>query len=193
VNRYVLKQEDFDQLLAWLDPDRERAGRKYEEIRARLVKLFSLRGVPDAEDLADETFNRVTRKVAKIAPSFEGDPTLYFFSVARIVLREYASRQKPTVPVSSLRNKLPDESSSDEQPQLERELQALDRCLGQLSEDNRKLLLAYYTEEKQAKIDARKAISEELGLHTNALRVRVHRLRAILGKCVQEKLAESED
>ena len=39
-----LNQEAFDELLAWLNPDRERAGRKYEDIRQRLIRIFMHRG-----------------------------------------------------------------------------------------------------------------------------------------------------
>ena len=50
---WVLSQESFDKLLAWLDPNREKAGIKYEQIRYRLIKIFAGRGSADAEDLAD--------------------------------------------------------------------------------------------------------------------------------------------
>ena len=59
---WFLSQEAFDALLKWLDSDREQAAMKYEEIRKRL-----LRSLPDdcveAEDLADETINRVVSKL----------------------------------------------------------------------------------------------------------------------------------
>jgi hypothetical protein len=35
--KWVLTREAFERLLAWLDPDRERAGQKYEKIRQKLV------------------------------------------------------------------------------------------------------------------------------------------------------------
>ncbi|HEY0083559.1 MAG TPA: hypothetical protein VGB61_12265, partial [Pyrinomonadaceae bacterium] len=58
-----LTQEGFERLLTWLSPDREQAGKKYEEIRQSLIKIFVWRGVHEAEDLADETITRVTWKV----------------------------------------------------------------------------------------------------------------------------------
>src|SRR5947209_6617862 len=36
--------DSFDRLLAWLNPDREQAGQRYEEIRRRLIKIFARRG-----------------------------------------------------------------------------------------------------------------------------------------------------
>ena len=60
-----LSQEAFDRLLAWLNPNRALAGEKYEEIRRRLIKIFTCRGCTCPEVLADETINRVARKVKK--------------------------------------------------------------------------------------------------------------------------------
>ena len=60
---WSLSQEDFDALLAWLDPEREQAGLKYEQIRGSLIKIFTGRGCTDPEELADETINRVTAKI----------------------------------------------------------------------------------------------------------------------------------
>ena len=56
---WVLSQKAFDDLLDWLASNREQAGHKYEAIRRRLITIFTGRGCCDAEDLADETMNRV--------------------------------------------------------------------------------------------------------------------------------------
>ena len=56
---WALSQEAFDRLLAWLDPDRDRAGERYEEIRRKLIGIFLRRGCSTAEDLTDEAINRV--------------------------------------------------------------------------------------------------------------------------------------
>jgi hypothetical protein len=66
---WTLTQEGFDGLLTWLSPDREQAGRKYEEIRLRLIKIYTRRGCTTPEELADEVFNRVTKKLPEIAGS----------------------------------------------------------------------------------------------------------------------------
>ena len=47
-NIQTLKQEDFDRLLAWLDPDPEREGILYERIRWRLIAILASRGCPVA-------------------------------------------------------------------------------------------------------------------------------------------------
>src|SRR5690348_4141461 len=92
---WVLSQEAFDALLDWLDSDREQAGIKYEEIRERLIKIFTGRGCVDAEDLADETINRVTKRLSEIRKEFKGDPARYFFGVANMVFKEYMRRKPP--------------------------------------------------------------------------------------------------
>src|SRR5438270_10295021 len=86
-------QAAFDYLLAWLDADRERAGEKYERIRRRLIRIFTCRGRPDAEELADETINRVTLKATEVSKEYVGDPALYFYGVAQKVFLE--SVRKP--------------------------------------------------------------------------------------------------
>ncbi len=63
---WVLTPEAFAKLLAAFAPDsNEEAGAKYEAARARLVKLFQWRGIFDAEEAADETLNRVARKIGR--------------------------------------------------------------------------------------------------------------------------------
>ena len=39
-----MTQDEFDALLAWLDPNRDLAPRKYKEIRRRIVRILVCRG-----------------------------------------------------------------------------------------------------------------------------------------------------
>jgi DNA-directed RNA polymerase specialized sigma24 family protein len=178
---WVLTQDSFDALLAWLDPNRELAGRKYEDIRRRLVKIFSCRGCYEPEDLADETINRVTNKLKDIESSFTGERARYFYGVANKVHLEYLRRKPaPSLPPP---NHNPDE--------IEREYDCLEQCMRRLTANNRELVLQYYQEEKQAKIDHRKRLAEQLGIALNALRIRAHRIRASLQECVQNCVHEA--
>lgn len=188
---WVLTQEAFDKLLGWLDPDRERAGIKYEEIRTRLIKIFTCRGCSDAEDLADETMNRGASKIDEIAPGYEGDPALYFFGMVHWVHQEYIRkckmRQADVSPeivddCAVIMNFLPDDD--------EAEFDCLERCMGGLPAANRTLVLEYYQQEKQAKIDHRKKLAEEMGIAANALRIRAHRIRRALEECVRDCLQQ---
>ena len=178
---WVLTPECFERLLGWLDHDREQAGRKYEEIRRRLTKIFVCRGCYEAEDLSDRTINRVARKLSEIQDSFVGDPARYFFGVANKLHLEYL-RRKPLPP--------PPPPKEDAEV-VEREYQCLERCMERLTEDNRVLVLQYYEEEKRAKINHRKQLADQLGIAVNALRIRAHRIRASLEQCVQKCIHEA--
>lgn len=178
---WVLTPESFEALLAWLDPNRELAGQKYEEIRTRLIKIFACRGCYEPEDQADETINRVTNKLREIECTFSGERARYFYGVANKVHLEYL-RRKPAPP-------LPAATVTSEE--TEREYQCLDRCVSKLTAENRELVLQYYQEEKRAKIEHRKHLAARLGIALNALRIRAHRIRASLQDCVKECLRDA--
>jgi RNA polymerase sigma factor (sigma-70 family) len=175
---WVLSQESFDALLAWLDSDRERAAMKYEEIRRRLIKIFLGRGCVEAEDLADETINRVISKLNEIENEFTGDCERYFYGVASRVLMEYQRRRQPQPPLAH------DVDSN----RAEQEYRCLEECIAKLSDENRELLLQYYQGEGRAKIEQRKQLAEKLGIAPNALRIRAFRIRAALQECVEKCL-----
>jgi DNA-directed RNA polymerase specialized sigma24 family protein len=190
--KWVLTQGEFDSLLSWLDPDPEQAGRKYEAIRTRLIKIFTSRGCREAEDIADETINRVTARVAEVAREYSGDPALYFYGVAQKVLLEYGrktSGRLAHVPVDSASITLstpPQVLVEDIEP----EYQCLEHCLSRLPPENRGLVERYYQQDKQAKIDHRKMLATELGIALNALRIRAHRIRQTLQRCVVDCLEQ---
>ncbi|MGB7926469.1 MAG: hypothetical protein WCF57_24740 [Pyrinomonadaceae bacterium] len=169
-------------MLAWLDANRDQAGKKYEEIRRRLIKIFTCRGCMEADNLADETINRVTQKVPTLVEGYTGDPALYFYGVAHKVHLEYVRRKPaPVLPLP------PPLNGSDE---VEQEFDCLEYCMQLLTPDNRELVLQYYQEEKRAKIDHRKQLAQQLGIALNALRIRAHRIRATLEQCMQNCLEQ---
>jgi DNA-directed RNA polymerase specialized sigma24 family protein len=178
---WVLTQEAFDALLAWLAPAREAAGQKYEDIRIRLIKIFTCRGCCEPEDLADETINRVSNKLSEIESHYEGDPARYFYGVANKVHLEYLRRKPVHVPP------VPADDTDD----IEKEYECLEQCIQKLTPNNRVLVLQYYQEEKTAKIHHRKRLAEQLGIALNALRIRAHRIRASLQQCVQSCVNEA--
>lgn len=173
---WTLTKESFEALLAWLDPNPEIAAGKYEHIRARLIKIFVCRGCLESEDLADETIDRVTRRLGDIEPYFVGDPARYFYGVANKIHLEYLRRKPIPEPPPAF-----DDTDHDE-----REYECLERCMQNLSADNRELVIQYYQEERRAKIDHRKRLADQLGIALNALRIRACRIRASLLECVQK-------
>lgn len=181
--RWSLTQEAFDSLLGWLGSDRDQGGRRYEEIRLRLIKIFACRGCCEPEDLADEVINRVAKKVAELEKTYEGDPALYFYGVANKVHLESLKRRQT--------HRLP--PPTDPEPdELEREHRCLEQCMSRLPPESREMVLQYYREDRSAKIEHRQALAEQFGIAINALRIRAHRIRATLRQCVQSCLAQQQ-
>ncbi|HEX8399970.1 MAG TPA: hypothetical protein VF644_21250 [Pyrinomonadaceae bacterium] len=183
---WSLTQESFESLLAWLDPEREKAGQKYETIRQRLIKIFYGRGLQDAEALADETINRVACKVKEVAGFYEGDPALYFYGIAQNIYLE-VRRKKLNVPINS--------DPQVYQPVLEEnsdeylnKRNCLNRCLVGLPDDDQKIIVQYYATEEKTNIKQRHRLAQQFGLTLNTLRVRAFRIRLRLQKCVKDCL-----
>jgi len=186
--------ENFKVLLNWLGPSDEAAGGKYEHIRQSLVKLFVYSGCWDAEDLADEAIERVTRKISEVVKDYSGDPALYFYGVARMMLKERHRQDALRGDSQVIEFRVPATTpEGDAAKELERRLECLEHCVAELSEENRKLIMDYYQEEKRAKIDFRRKIAEKLGIDLQALRVRVFRIRASLFKCMEKCLGQKAE
>jgi len=177
-----INQEHFDQLLLWLDPDQEKAAAHYERIRRGLIKIFVSRGAQTADELADKTINRVARKVPEIRSDYVGDPAHYFYAVARYIWHEELTRQRTEELARQEMRVSPPPTPQDPDG---RDYACLEKCLHKLSQDDRRLVIAYYQEEKTAKIDHRRKLAEELGLSRNALAIRAFRIRASLSRCFE--------
>ena len=177
----ALTREDLEALLAALGPDREQAALQYEQIRRKLVRLFEWRGCAFPDDLADETINRVARKMAEgVRPD---NPYGYFCGVAHLVYKEVLRRQAREHAALEAGDWPP---FSAGEPAADRRLEILSDCLQLLDTDQRRLVLDYHRDENH--ICTRKDLSRELGVRMNALRIRVHRLRRKLEECIAEKL-----
>ena len=169
--------EDFDKLLAWLDPDRDRAGEKYEDIRRRLIQFFMGRGCWEPEVLFDTTVERITRRIDELFETYVGEPIRYFYGVARKVFQEWLNDHDHPPPP-------PPDPPSDPDPYYD----ALEFCLDLLPAEDREVAVAYYQERKQAKIVYRKNLAERRGMTVEGLRTRVHRIRKGLKQCILGRL-----
>lgn len=178
-NLHQLKQEDFDRLLNWLDPDPERAGTLYERIRWRLIAILASRGCAVAEELADDIIDRVARRVIDIQQNYVGDKAIYFLGVMNNVHHEYLKRPAAPPPLMAV----VDDVDEQETTHL-----CLDRCLDKLSPHSRQLIEQYYAANKSAKIDLRKRIAAEFGISLNNLRLRALRIREKLQVCIEQCL-----
>jgi len=159
----------------WLGPTPEEAAKQYEVIRNRLIAILLKKGCYDPEYLADETINRVTLKLPEIKETYVGNPLWYFISVARHVRLESLKQKEvyyDSVPEPVI------------QPEPDFARECLRQCLNLLPAEERDLVLDYHMNNKRAKIDLHRRMAEELGLSTNALRLRIHRIRVGLERCV---------
>jgi DNA-directed RNA polymerase specialized sigma24 family protein len=182
--KWTLTQQAFEGLLAALDDDRDSAGAKYVEIRSKLIRFFEWRACPYPEEHADETINRVARKVA------EGEvlrnPGGYFLGVGRMVVLEIIkARAREQQVFGELAYA---ESSTAPEPESEAPIECLRECLQKLSPDNRELIVHYYEGGGGKKIENRKKLTVELGIPVNTLRMRALRLREKLQVCVEDCL-----
>ena len=183
--KWSLTQEAFDKLLVCFSPDRDEAGKQYEITRAKLVRFFEWRASGAPEERVDETINRVARKID------EGQPIDnligYLYGVARLVFMEGLKEQeRAPLPLETVDTSHYAPLAEDEGP--ESRLLCLDQCLETLPPESRNLILEYYQEEKRAKIEIRKQLAERLRIPLNALRIRAHRIRLDLEKCLTECL-----
>ena len=182
----AIPPESFEEILAWLDPDREVAAAMYLQLREDLEKLFTLRRCTDPRWLVDETFDRVARKVHEVRQQYEGDPRLYFYGVARNLSKEELKKVKTYASLDEVDLMAEKKAVRDETADMREE--CLHSCLQELSAEKRELILSYYAKEKQAKIDQRAALAKRLGTSVETLRVRVYRIRNTLEKCVEQCL-----
>lgn len=195
--RWQLTAASLDALLDALGPDRDRAARTYERIRRRLVRLFRWRGAREPETLVDETLNRVARKLEDGLEIRADDPFRYVIGVAHKVFHEvlrHDARRREALHEAAQEAR---REGRDHTPPKEVEgrvtrarLSCLQTCLAELGDDGA-WIVRFYEGEKGVRIRNRKRLAAELGITTNALRIRAHRLRSRLEDCVQGCLADA--
>ena len=178
--QWDLTPKAFDQFLSLLDLDRDRAGESYEALRRNLIQLFIWRGCRDPESHADETINRVIRKID------EGeevrDVIAYAHGVARRLLLEvFKKQEREQIGI----DELPPLVAQPEEQDNENGVLCLRRCLNRLPEESRQLIVLYYQGEKSAKIENRKRLAEGLSVTLGALRYRAFDLRQRLQGCIE--------
>jgi len=186
----AIPPESFEEILAWLNPDRDVAADMYLQLRQDLAKMFIWGRCADPEGMTDEAFDRVAKKVHDVRPGYEGDPRLYFRAVANNLIKENHKKIKSQLSLEDIDlPELPLAKTEDETA-VDME-ECLQLCLEKLSADKRELILGYYAKEKQAKIDHRNELAQKFGITVETLRVRVFRIRESLegciGRCLKRK------
>jgi RNA polymerase sigma factor (sigma-70 family) len=186
----TLTPESFRKFLQCLDADENEASEKYLQIQRNLVRFFENRGLNFADELADEVINRIVKKIES-GETIE-NPATYAVGIARFVVLE--ARRKNAKEQAFLQQQ-PDSVSpqeiSDEKDFEAKRLNCLNKCLVEISPEDREIIVGYYQGEKSAKIELRAKIAENCGVSANALRKRAVRLREGLGRCINLCLNKS--
>ncbi|HEV7745469.1 MAG TPA: hypothetical protein VGO56_10775 [Pyrinomonadaceae bacterium] len=175
----------------WLHPNREEAGREYQRIRALLTKHFQSHGCFLPDKLADATMDRGAEKLTpeKIRKWVGvGTKERYFYRVAYYILLEAKDK-------SLAETQMPDrfEAVDPEKVDLEPPSHCLEKCLQELAVDDRELIERYYRGEKAIKKQNRVELARDRNIDLPSLRVRAHRIRRGLRRCIDKCLQEAQE
>ena len=185
----LLDQDNFDGLLTWLDPDRDRGAVRYEMLRLKLIMFFEGRGCASAAwELADRVLDLVARKLST-GTEIRVRPESYCYGVARKVILEN-SHQPAMVPILMDPPVAPAAADEDSVELLAR----MDTCLRRLAPQERELILHFYDGNGHGWIEERKRMAQEMGISRNALGIRAYgircRLQAYLREWIEREPAE---
>lgn len=179
--------DDFARFLERLSPDVKEAEHSYVRLHKKLCGFFSLRGVSDPANAADETLERAARKICEgaMVPDVES----YCVGIARNVAKERWRREQRENSVYSLFvERLAD--NSDEE--VERIQSILKPCFEQLTEKDQSLLREYCRVLRgRPRAEHRRELAQAMKTTLLALRIRVTRLRRSLADCVNSQLVNS--
>jgi DNA-directed RNA polymerase specialized sigma24 family protein len=179
----VLGAEALEGLLARLGTDPDAAAVEYRRLHVRLVAFFESHGSLEPGRDADETLDRLARKLR------EGhvirDVPAYVHGLARNVLREAWRRARREESASEALRALPPPQVADAEL-----WDSFDRCLAQLDPERAELLVAYYSAARSSNRAFRMELAASRGLSLNALRIRVFRAREALRESLARCLAE---
>jgi DNA-directed RNA polymerase specialized sigma24 family protein len=181
----------FQQLLAWLDEGTDSGGARYVEMRRRLVGYFTRKRCLAVDDLADETLNRVARRLEEEG-GIPDAPARYCYIVARFVFFEHLREVKAHPMVAHVSGDIAPQPSTlsaadaaESAGTQEKLLGCLQTCLQELDPLNHRIITRYYIGSERVKIDNRRVLAESLGLSQNALTIRASRIRTRLEACVR--------
>jgi DNA-directed RNA polymerase specialized sigma24 family protein len=191
---WAMSSGAFHRLLAWLDQGADSEGEGFLEMRRRLVAYFDRKNCPDADELADETLNRVARRLEEEGRIESETPAKYCYITARFVFMEsLRDKERAGVPLDdarALEARQPTTAEADEKRLREKMLDCLEHCSEKLEAASREIIFRYYFGEERVKIENRRALAGSLNISVNALSIRACRIRDKLESCVG-KCAES--
>lgn len=186
---WALAPAAFRRLLQWLDEGPDSDGQKFLEMRGCLMSYFDRKNCSAPDELADETLNRVARRLEEEGAIESETPAKYCYIVARFVFMEYLREtQKGAVTLDEIRRQRhgDDSTTAAVDDNKEKMLNCLGRCTSKLEPVNRELITRYYVGKERVKIENRRSLAEELGITMNALAIRACRIRDKLEACVRQ-------
>lgn len=195
---WLLTETAFRQFLNWLDEGVDSGGERYLEMRRRLVSYFDRKNCLSPDDLADETLNRVARRLEEEGSIDSTSPAHYCYIVAKFIFLEYLRRRTERPQISIDEHEPPGDTSLNPAEISERKrdaeleekrLNCLEHCLKDLGPNNTGMIIQYYQGEQKTKIENRRALAEASGITMNALGIRVCRIRDRLEACVSKCLS----
>ena len=182
----------FHQFLHWLDEGTDSGGEKYLEMRRRLVGYFDRKNCVAPDELADETLNRVARRLEEQGAITDTPPARYCYITAKFVfLENLRSGQRSEISFSELPPGAVESVLGAPAPETsalvtkERQFACLEDCVAKLAPADRDLILEYYHGEQPAKIKRRRGLAQSLNVTLNALSIRACRIRNKLELCVR--------
>lgn len=180
--RSTLSPEAFAQFLGLLSANTEEAGRLYTRLHEKLTGFFSLKGISDPVNAADETIDRAAIKIA--AGATVPDVNKYCSGIARNIAKERFRRAQRE---DSIFHSFVENLANNSDEQVERIERVLKPCFEQLTPVEQSLLLAYcQVRHGRARAEHRRKLAENLQSTVLALRMRVTRLRSNLAECVKK-------
>jgi DNA-directed RNA polymerase specialized sigma24 family protein len=184
----------FHQLLTYLDEGNSSEGQRYLQMRERLVAYFDRKNCLNPDELADQTLNRVARRLQEEGQIQSETAAKYCYTVARYIFHEHLRRsEKEDLASSELwrrANSVKITAPPRDDPNREGQLQCLESCVSKLDIPSQQIISQYYIGNATEKIANRRKLAEQLGISPNALSIRACRIREKLEICVR-RCAES--
>jgi DNA-directed RNA polymerase specialized sigma24 family protein len=194
-------EQIFRDLLDWLDEGKNSDGQRYVEVRRRLELYFDRKNCVAPAELADETLNRVAKKLEENGEITDVGPLQYCYIVAKYVFLETLRAEKRAPFYRPLSGTNPSNLNGQSATLLEADPASeskekiagcLDDCLKNLSAADRDLLVEYYRGHQRGKIERRAALATRLGLTANAVSICACRVRQKFETCIETCLKRRE-
>ena len=159
----------YEEFFRLLEPTATSTSSGFAQCRLKLLKFFAWRFCEDPANLADETIVRLIKNVNAGTVVSSDHPYSYVYAVALNVFREYQRTKEKTKIISR-------GNPADAAAQSVRVVDCRELCLSQLSSDKTSFMARYY-------LGDREVMMKELRLTSNALRLKVFRIKQRLRRC----------